>query len=118
MQDFAGDEESEGQFPEELFLPHRRLLPHRSPRAPHTHRAQGPATLGYPALILSSAGGQTGGFGGGESCSPPPPVFAQDSLRGNRPTLQQEELRLDGRETSRCVKGGCSEAVFLHLLPQ
>ena len=59
------------------------------------------------------------GFGGWESCSsPPPPVFAQDSLRGNRPTLQQEESRLDGKEISRCMKGGCSEMLFVHLFPQ
>lgn len=46
---------------------------------PHAmHWAQGPATLGHPALVLSSPLllGKQKGLEAGETCSsPPPPVF-------------------------------------------
>lgn len=73
MQEFAGNEKLEGQFQEELFLPHSSC--HRSPPAPRTvHWAQGPATLGHSALILSAVGGQTEGLEAGNPVLLPLPL--------------------------------------------
>lgn len=53
-------------------MPRRAVSPTLSPRlltaplTPHAgmHGAQGPATLGHPAPVLSAAAGQTEGSGG------------------------------------------------------
>lgn len=88
MQEFAGNEKLEGH-------PKKSCFSHIQAAAAAlllltAHWAQGPATLGHSALILSAVGGQTEGLRLGILFFFLP-VFAQDSLRRNRLTLQQEE---------------------------
>jgi hypothetical protein len=94
------------------------LLLHLALHGPHVHQAQGqPPWDTLPSFSLLGVEKQKG-LEVGSLLFSPSPISAQDSLRGYRPTLQQEEPGLDRKKNFPCVKDGHFQVVVLHLSPQ